>query len=72
MEYVELVQERLAAYEAERKQMALARELRRLGISSAPFSPLAHLDGLLLRAGKGAAERQARREYGSDNRGMAS
>jgi len=72
MEFVELVNERMATYEAERKQMALAKELRQLGISTGSFSPLAHLDGLLLRASKGAAARQKRREYQSNNRGMAS
>jgi hypothetical protein len=71
MEFVELVNERLASLEGERKQLAQAAELRRLGITS-PFSPRAHVDGLLIRASKGAFERQARRDYEGGRRGFAS
>ena len=63
MEYVELVQERLAQHELERQTIAKETELRRLGLTPAPFNPMARFDGLLIRLSKGATERQARRGY---------
>jgi len=63
MEYLDLVQERLANYEQERKHIERAAELKRLGLVQGARSPLAHLDGLLVRVSRGAAEREARREY---------
>ena len=68
MEYVDLVQERLAHYENERKQIALTSELRRLGLPTSGRSAFAHFDSLIIKASKGAKARQARREGVTTNR----
>lgn len=71
MEYVDLVQERMANYQVERDMMALNSELRRLGITRGR-SPLARLDAAILRISKGAAARQERRQYSTDHRELVS
>ncbi|MBK7725290.1 MAG: hypothetical protein IPI33_08625 [Dehalococcoidia bacterium] len=72
MEYTYLARERLDYFEREHRAMYLVAEAQRLGLVRRR-SLAASLDGLLIRAGKGARRRQARREYAAaNNRSLAS
>lgn len=71
MEYIDLVQERLDNYAVERKRIALESEVRRLGIIAGSRSPFAHFDQLIIRASKGASQRQERRVGTSNQRELA-
>ena len=66
MDYIDLVQERIAQQERDLRKMKLASEARRLGLA-AP-GPVAHFDRLLIRVARGANQRQARRTYASNHR----
>lgn len=62
MEYHDLVQERLAEWERTVERAHRESEALRLADPRGIVGPMAHLDGLLIRASRGASERQARRE----------
>ena len=62
MEYHDLVRERLAEWEREAVALQRASEVRRIFGDTGRPNPLARFDSLVLRASKGAAQREARRE----------
>ena len=66
MEYLDLVQERKESLERELAALRLVSEARRL--NPGPRGPFAALDTMIIRAGQGASARQARREYGANDR----
>lgn len=66
MEYFDLAQERMETLDRELAALRLSSEARRL--NPAPHGPFAAFDSLIIRAGKGASARQARREYGASDR----
>lgn len=71
MEYVDLALERIKSLDRERKGILLAAEAKRLG-ASRPWSMVAAFDGMLIRMGKGATRRQARRKFAANGRTLVS
>lgn len=63
MEYQELVSAQLDEWERQAARIRRSNEARRLngGEGHSWANPLAHFDSLVLRASKGAADREARR-----------
>lgn len=62
MDYFDLAYERMDSWEKTRTEINRLNEARRLGLTGNGWSPIAKLDGLLIRVSKNASRRQARRE----------
>jgi hypothetical protein len=67
MEFLDLAYERIDSLERALKENQKAGEARRLGLTP-QWSALALFDGMLIRAGRNADQRQARRERRTGHR----